>query len=134
MVMLSEGSSVKGSPEDKQPSGPCIRGSAKISRRVTLALYTGQLWNTHPKGCGNEDEISQQYELAIYCYSIWNLYHTLGKRYFEQCIEGKRQFYAVVQDFLHHICRICCMLDAVYHCSCKYQLQLQSFQVFLKFF
>ena len=39
--MLSEGSSVKGSPEDKQPSGPCIKGSAKISRRVTLAHYTG---------------------------------------------------------------------------------------------
>ena len=38
--MLSESSSVKGSPEDKQPSGPCIKGSAKISRRVTLALYT----------------------------------------------------------------------------------------------
>ena len=41
--MLSEGLSVKGSPEDKQPSGPCIKGSAKISRRVTLAHYTGQL-------------------------------------------------------------------------------------------
>ena len=39
--MLSEGSSVKGSPEDKQPSGPCIKGSAKISWRVTLAHYTG---------------------------------------------------------------------------------------------
>ena len=39
--MLSEGSSVKGSPEDKQPSGPCIKGSAKISWGVTLALYTG---------------------------------------------------------------------------------------------
>ena len=39
--MLSEGSSVKGSPEDKQPSGPFIKGSAKISRGVTLALYTG---------------------------------------------------------------------------------------------
>ena len=39
--MLSEGSSVKGSPEDKQPSGPCIKGSAKISRRVTLARYIG---------------------------------------------------------------------------------------------
>ena len=38
--MLSEGSSVKGSPEDKQPSDPSIRGSAKISRWVTLALYT----------------------------------------------------------------------------------------------
>ena len=41
--MLSEGSSVKGSPEDKQPSGPCIKGSAKISWRVTLALYTGSV-------------------------------------------------------------------------------------------
>ena len=39
--MLSEGSSVKGSPEDKQASAPYVRGSAKISRRVTLALYTG---------------------------------------------------------------------------------------------
>ena len=39
--MLSEGSSVKGSPEDKQPSGPCVKGSAKISRQVTLAHYTG---------------------------------------------------------------------------------------------
>ena len=36
--MLSEGSSVKGSSEDKQSSGSCIKGSAKISRRVTLAL------------------------------------------------------------------------------------------------
>ena len=41
--VLSEGLSVKGSPEDKQPSGPCIKGSAKISWWVTLALYTGQL-------------------------------------------------------------------------------------------
>ena len=39
--MLSEGSSVKGSPEDKQPSGPCIKGGAKLSQRVTLAHYTG---------------------------------------------------------------------------------------------
>ena len=39
--MLSEGSSVKGNPEDKQASAPSVRGSAKISRRVTLALYTG---------------------------------------------------------------------------------------------
>ena len=39
--MLSEGSSVKGSPEDKQASAPYIRGSAKISRRVTLARFTG---------------------------------------------------------------------------------------------
>ena len=43
MVLLSEGSSVKESPEDKQASAPCVRGSAKISRRVTLALYTGSL-------------------------------------------------------------------------------------------
>ena len=41
MVLLSGGSSVKGSPEDKQASAPCIRGSAKVSQRVTLALYTG---------------------------------------------------------------------------------------------
>ena len=39
--MLSEDLSVKGSPEDKQPSGPCIKGGAKISRRVTLPHYTG---------------------------------------------------------------------------------------------
>ena len=39
--MLSEGSSVKGSPEDKQASAPYIRGSAKISWRVTLAHFTG---------------------------------------------------------------------------------------------
>ena len=42
MVGVSEGSSVKGSPEDKQPSGPYIKGSAKISQQVTLALYTGR--------------------------------------------------------------------------------------------
>ena len=40
--MLSEGSSVKGSPENKQASAPYIRGSAKISRRVTLARFTGK--------------------------------------------------------------------------------------------
>ena len=34
--MLSEGSSVEGSSGDKQPSGPYMRGSAKISRQVTL--------------------------------------------------------------------------------------------------
>ena len=38
--MLSESSSVKASPEDKAASAPCIRRSAKISRRVTLTLYT----------------------------------------------------------------------------------------------
>ena len=41
MALLSEGSSLKESPEDKQASAPCIKGSAKISRQVTLALYTG---------------------------------------------------------------------------------------------
>ena len=42
MVQLAEGSSVKESPEDKQASTPCIRGGAKISRRVTLALHIGK--------------------------------------------------------------------------------------------
>ena len=41
MVLFSEGSSVKESPEDKQTSAPCVRGSATISQRVTLVLYTG---------------------------------------------------------------------------------------------
>ena len=40
MALLSQGSSVMESPEDKGASVPCVRGSAKISRRVTLALYT----------------------------------------------------------------------------------------------
>ena len=40
------GTLVKGSPEDKQPSDPCIKGSAKISRRVTMALYTGETFTT----------------------------------------------------------------------------------------
>ena len=48
MVLLSEGSSIKESPEDKQACAPCVRGSAKISRRVTLALYTrGPGFNPH---------------------------------------------------------------------------------------
>ena len=38
---MSEGSSVEGSPGDKQLSAPYIRGGAKISQRVTLAHYTG---------------------------------------------------------------------------------------------
>ena len=42
MALLSEGSSVKESPEDKQASAPCVRGSTKISRWVTLTLYIGQ--------------------------------------------------------------------------------------------
>ena len=46
--MLSEGSSVKGIPEDKQPSGPCIKGSAKISQGVTLAHYTGSVADPFP--------------------------------------------------------------------------------------
>ena len=31
MALLSEGSSVKVSPEDKQASIPCVKGSTKIS-------------------------------------------------------------------------------------------------------
>ena len=44
MLMLSEVSSVKGSPEDKQPPYPYIRGSSNISRRVTLATPGKLLW------------------------------------------------------------------------------------------
>ena len=40
--MLSEGSSVKRSPEVKQACASYVRGSAKISWRVTLALYPGR--------------------------------------------------------------------------------------------
>ena len=40
MALLSKGSSVKESPEDKQASVPCVKGNTKISRRVSLALYT----------------------------------------------------------------------------------------------
>ena len=40
MALLSEGSSVKESPEDKQASVPCVKGSAKISWRFTLAHFT----------------------------------------------------------------------------------------------
>ena len=47
--MLSKGSSVKGSPEDKQASALCFGGSAKISRRVTLALYTGDFCIVYSK-------------------------------------------------------------------------------------
>ena len=43
MALLSEGSSVKESPEDKQISVPCVKGSAKISRRVTLARFTSRV-------------------------------------------------------------------------------------------
>ena len=42
MALLSEGSSVKEKTGDKQVSVPCVKGSTKISRRVTLALYTGE--------------------------------------------------------------------------------------------
>ena len=41
MALLSEGSSVKESPVDKQAFAPCVKGSAEISRWVTLVLYTG---------------------------------------------------------------------------------------------
>ena len=49
MVPLSECSSVKESPEDKQACAPCVRGSAKISRQVTLALYTGKALPLNPQ-------------------------------------------------------------------------------------
>ena len=39
--MLAENSGVKGSPEDKQASAPCIKGSVKIFWRVSMVLYTG---------------------------------------------------------------------------------------------
>ena len=48
MVLLSEGSSVKESPEDKQACAPCVRGSAKISWRVTLALYISVIEYSDP--------------------------------------------------------------------------------------
>ena len=48
MALLSEDSSVKESPEDKQTSVPCAKGRAKISRRVTLARFTGL--NSYDKG------------------------------------------------------------------------------------
>ena len=57
--VLSEGSSVKGSPEDKQPSGPCIKGSAKISWQVILALYTGSLNNSYPGNCLSKKRYGQ---------------------------------------------------------------------------
>ena len=56
MVLLSEGSSVKESPEDKQACAPCIRGStftlgahivckiragARIFKGVRIFCYTG---------------------------------------------------------------------------------------------
>ena len=57
MALLSQGSSVEESPEDKGASAPCVRGSAKISRGVTLALYTSPeivCWRTvhHNAGKG----------------------------------------------------------------------------------
>ena len=42
--MLSEDSSVKGSPEDNQASTLSIRGSAKISWQVTLHRSKGWPW------------------------------------------------------------------------------------------
>ena len=49
MALLYEGSSVKESPENKQASAPCVRGSAKISWQVTLALYTGVFYIAAPQ-------------------------------------------------------------------------------------
>ena len=40
MALLSEGSSIKESPEVKQTSVPCVKGSAKISQWVTLVCFT----------------------------------------------------------------------------------------------
>ena len=45
MVTCAKGS-VKGSPQDKQPFGPCIKGSPKLSQRVTLTLYTGKVMSS----------------------------------------------------------------------------------------
>ena len=45
MALLSEGSSVKESPEDKQTSAPCVMGCAKISRQVTLARFTSAVYS-----------------------------------------------------------------------------------------
>ena len=49
MALSSEGSSVKGSPEDKKASAPCVKGSAKISWQVTLALYNSFI-DSRPAG------------------------------------------------------------------------------------
>ena len=54
------GPSVKGSPEDKQPSGPCIKGSAKISRLVTLAHYTGDHYFFH-ENCIKKKKIAPKW-------------------------------------------------------------------------
>ena len=47
MVLLSEGSSVKESPEDKQACAPCVRGRAKIS-----------LWHSAPSPPGSASDFS----------------------------------------------------------------------------
>ena len=60
MALLSEGSSVKKSPKDKQASVRCVKGSTKISRRVTLAHFTGQ----YP--CLNIKYILQKLKLPTY--------------------------------------------------------------------
>ena len=52
MALLSEGSSVKENPEDKQTSVPCVRGSTKISRWVTLACFTGDCIGVISVGLG----------------------------------------------------------------------------------
>ena len=55
--MLSEDSSVKGSPEDKQACVPFMRESVKISWQVTLALYTRGLGPPDPKIWGPHNTI-----------------------------------------------------------------------------
>ena len=42
MALLSEGSSVKESPKDKQASVPCVKGCTKILWWVTRACFTGE--------------------------------------------------------------------------------------------
>ena len=70
MVLLSEGSSAKESPEDKQASAPCARGSAKSSQQVTLALYTGCIYcpggDCNRLPTGNNRNLSTTHHMAIY--------------------------------------------------------------------
>ena len=69
MALLYEGSSIKESPEDKQASAPCAKGSAKISWWVTLALYTGYCCSCFVAVCINilpEEHSQTQYLLIKY--------------------------------------------------------------------
>ena len=55
MALLSEGSSVKESPKNKQVSATCVRRSAKTPWWVTLALYTRA--QTHDRLCGEHSAV-----------------------------------------------------------------------------